>query len=350
MTDIVPPGVPHVRVLVVNYRSGPWLQRCLASLQRQTMQDFEVVVVDNASGDDSFRLPEGDLRFVGRPQTENLGFAAGNNLAARGAQAPWLALLNPDAEAAPDWLAQLQADTERRPDCVIFGSTQMRADHPGILDGTGDCLSAYGLAWRSGFGKPSTGAVPEGEMFAACGAAMMIRRDWFERLGGFDERFFCYVEDVDLCFRARLNGARVWQSARAVVHHAGGVSGASGASAFSIRLGYRNLCWMLLRNLPAPLLPIALLGYLGLVLLMVLRPRRNRSTRAAFAEGAMTGIAGWRECWRLRRQTQGQRTLRWTELAACLSWNPLDAVLRRPVLLRRRPRVPASDRDAEQCG
>lgn len=345
MTDIV---LPRVRVLVVNYRSGPWLRRCLASLQRQTMPDFEVVVVDNASDDDSFRLPEGDPRFVPMPQRENLGFAAGNNRAAQGAQAPWLALLNPDAEAEPDWLSQLLAEAERRPDCVIFGSTQRRADHPGILDGTGDCLSAYGLAWRSGFGKPVTATLPEGEMFAACGAAMMVRRDWFERLGGFDERFFCYVEDVDLCFRARLQGARVWQSARAVVHHAGGVSGSSGASAFSIRLGYRNLCWMLLRNLPAPLLPIALMGYLSLVLLMMLRPRRDRALRSAFLEGAVTGVAGWRECWRLRRHTQGQRTLGWTQFAACLSWNPLDAALRRPVVLDSRPRLPATDRGAEK--
>ena len=346
MTDIGPPHVPRVRVLVVNYRSGPWLQRCLASLQSQTMQDFEAVVVDNASGDDSFRLPQGDPRFFPMPQPENLGFAAGNNLAALGAQSPWLALLNPDAEAEPDWLAELLAESERRPDCVIFGSTQRRADHPEILDGTGDCLSAYGLAWRSGFGKHTTAIIPEGEIFAACGAAMMIRRDWFERLGGFDERFFCYVEDVDLCFRARLQGARVWQSARAVVHHAGGVSGASGASAFSIRLGYRNLCWMLLRNLPAPLMPIALAGYLGVVVLMLLRPRRDHSPRAAFLEGAVAGIAGWRECWQLRKPTQSQRTVGWIAFAACLSWNPLDAALRRPVLLSSRRRHPLPQSDA----
>lgn len=322
-------------MLVVNYRSGPWLARCLASLQRQSMPDFEAVVVDNASGDDSFQVPTDDPRFLALPQPENLGFAAGNNLAAQGARSPWLALLNPDAEADPDWLEQLLAEAERLPEHVIFGSTQMRAGHPGILDGTGDNLSAYGLAWRAGYGKPLTDSPPEGDMFAACGAAMMIRRDWFERLGGFDSRFFCYVEDVDLCFRARLLGAGVWQSSRARVHHAGGVSGGSGASAFSIRLGYRNLCWTLLRNLPAMLLPIGLAGYLVLVLLMVLRPGREASLRRAFIAGAVSGFSGWRECWRLRQSTQRQRRLGWMELAACLSWNPLDVLLRRPVILRR---------------
>lgn len=327
--------LPRVRVLVVNYNSGAWLARCLESLRRQSMQDFEVVVVDNASTDGSFCLPAGDPRFTALPQDRNLGFAAGNNLAAQGAQAIWLALLNPDAEAAPDWLSQLLAEAERHRDYVIFGSTQLRADDPKTLDGTGDCLSAYGLSWRSGYNHPRSTVLPSGEVFAACGAACMIRRDWFERLGGLDERFFCYMEDVDLCFRARLLGVRVWQSAVAIVQHAGGISGGgSGTSAFSIHHGYRNLAWMLMRGMPSPLLAVGLCGYGVVVLFMLLSPR-PAELRRAFLSGAIAGIRGWPEIRRFRHETQRSRVATLRKVAGWLSWNPLATLRRRAVFLSR---------------
>lgn len=329
------PAVPRVRVLVVNYNSGPWLARCLESLCRQSMSDFEVVVVDNASADGSLRLPANDPRFTALPQDRNLGFATGNNLAARGAQTAWLALLNPDAEAAPDWLKQLLAEAEHHPDCAIFGSTQLRANDPETLDGTGDCLSAYGLSWRSGFNHPRPAVLASGEVFAACGAACMVRRDWFERLDGFDEQFFCYMEDVDLCFRARLLGARVWQSSRAIVQHAGGVSGGgSGTSAFSIHHGYRNLAWTLMRCMPAPLLVLSLAGYAVVVLMMLLGPRPT-ALRRAFLSGAMAGFRGWPQVRPFRQETQRTRVATLREIAGWLSWNPLDTLGRRAVYLSR---------------
>ncbi|MGQ0620840.1 MAG: glycosyltransferase family 2 protein [Panacagrimonas sp.] len=329
------PATPRVRVLVVNYNSSAWLARSLESLRRQSMQDFEVVVVDNASTDGSFSLPPDDSRFTALPQDRNLGFAAANNLAARGAQAAWLVLLNPDAEASSDWLAQLLEEAEQHPDCVIFGSTQLRANDPATLDGTGDCLSAYGLSWRSGFNHRRPAALPSGEVFAACGAACMIRRDWFERLGGFDERFFCYMEDVDLCFRARLLGARVWQSSRAIVQHAGGVSGGgSGTSAFSIHHGYRNLAWTLMRCMPAPLIALSLCGYGVVVLLMLLGPK-PAELRRAFLSGAIAGLRGWPQIRPFRQETQSSRVATLREVAGWLSWNPLTTQGRRAVFLSR---------------
>ena len=106
-------SVPAVRVVIVNFNGGADLLRCTAALQGQTFTDFEVVVLDNASTDGSINaladIETRDSRFSVRKLDRNIGFAAGNNLAAEGANATWIATLNPDAFADPDWLECLMA-------------------------------------------------------------------------------------------------------------------------------------------------------------------------------------------------------------------------------------------------
>lgn len=319
-----------MRVLVINHNSGPWLARCLESLTLQTVQDFEVVVADNASIDHSFPAEPPDARFLLLPLGENLGFAVANNLAAHGTRTPWLAMLNPDAIAAPDWLERLLEEAHAHPECGVFGSTQFRADTPEILDGTGDCLSAYGISWRSGYGRTAKAELPQGEVFAACGAAMMISTELFTRLGGFESRFFCYVEDVDLCFRARLLGHGVWQSNRARVQHAGGASSGPGESRFSMYHGHRNLFWSLMRCMPWPWLALAIPGLAGMMLLRLLMPRKP-GQRLALLRGLRDGLSGAPRAFAERRAIQSGRAVSTWDVARWLAWNPIDA-LRRPSL------------------
>ncbi len=122
---------------------------------------------------------------------------------------------------APDWLEQLIAATRRNPDVVMFGSTQIDATDPQRLDGAGDHYLASGLPWRGGHGWPVKELPREAEVFAPCAAACLIRADAFREAKGFDERFFCYVEDVDLAFRLRLMGHCCIQVPAAVVRHVG---------------------------------------------------------------------------------------------------------------------------------
>lgn len=324
-----PPHPPRVRVLVVNYNSGRWLARCLESLRMQTMPEFEVVLVDNASTDESAypTLPDRRFRRIALPH--NLGFAAGNNLAARDAVAPWLALLNPDAIAAPNWLDCLLEEARRHPDYSIFGSTQFRAGTATTMDGSGDCLSLFGVTWRAGYGRPVPAVLAQGPVLAACGAAMMIRRDWFERLGGFEERLFCYVEDVDLCLRARLQGAQVWQSALAQIQHVGGASTESGTSVFSLYHGNRNLIWVLTRCLPMPWLALSLPGSVAWTLLRSVLKRGSLAQRAAMLTAVRDGLAGLPATWRERAAIQSGRTVDRREVLRWLSTNPIDALFRR---------------------
>lgn len=277
---------PSASVVVVNWNSGPWLSRTLAGLARQTVDDFEVIVVDNASSDDSLAqamplLPRARLLR----QTRNLGFAAANNLAARAASGRWLALLNPDAIPEPDWLERLLAATIVHPAFTVFGSRQILAEQPGRIDGIGDAYHVSGLAWRMGHGADmaGTGKRPA-EIFSPCAAAALYRRDQFLTIGGFDENFFCYLEDVDLGFRLRLAGTRALYVPDAVVHHAGSAS--SGRhSDFTIYHSQRNLVWTFFRNMPAPLLLAYLPAHIALNIFALLHfARKGKGTIAIKAK------------------------------------------------------------------
>lgn len=250
---------PAVSIIIVNWNSGPWLGRTLAGLARQTIDTFETIIVDNASTDDSIAqaipfLPQARLLV----QNNNLGFAAGNNLAAKIAEGHWLALLNPDAIPEPEWLERLLTTAATHPKFAFFGSRQVSAEHPERLDGIGDAYHVSGLAWRMGHGAAAAAAPNEiREIFSPCAAAALYPRDLFLTMGGFDESYFCYLEDVDLGFRLRLRGYRALYIPDAIVYHAGSAS-TGRHSDFTIYHSQRNLVWTFFKNMP--ILP--LLGYL----------------------------------------------------------------------------------------
>ena len=152
--QITVPKNPAVSVLIVNYDSGAHLSNAVQALISQSFANIEIVVVDNGSRDDSFEKARSvvseDKRFLFVKAGSNLGFAAGNNLAASMAHGPWLALLNPDAVPAPDWLEQLMAATRRHPDVVMFGSTQIDVLDQRRLDGVGDHYLVTGLPLARG--------------------------------------------------------------------------------------------------------------------------------------------------------------------------------------------------------
>jgi|688.fasta_scaffold273823_2 N-acetylglucosaminyl-diphospho-decaprenol L-rhamnosyltransferase len=243
-------GKLPVTVIVVAYNSGAYLQACIDSLAAQTFGDFEAVIADNASEDDSverLRLPDARFRVVS--MGGNIGFAAANNRVAARSESEFLALLNPDAEAEPTWLEALVSAAQVHPNAAAIGSVQRRLETPEILDGLGDVWHAAGLAWRGLEGRQSIDSINDGEIFGPCAAAALYRRAAFLSLGGFDERFFCYCEDVDLGYRLRLAGDGSVRASEAVVRHAG--SGIAGrASDFSLFHGHRNRIWTFLKNTP----------------------------------------------------------------------------------------------------
>jgi GT2 family glycosyltransferase len=304
-----PAAAASVTVIIVNWNSGALLKKCLDALELQTLKPHRILVVDNASRDDSLRSAAGRERVEVLPQAANLGFAAGNNLALRHCDTAFVALLNPDAFPEPKWLQSLLEAAAAHPAAAAFGSRQLTAEDPALLDGIGDRYHASGLVWRDRHGVLQTaGDLVPREIFAPCAAAALYRRPAVVAAGGFDEDFFCYVEDVDLGFRLRLAGHGARYVPAAVVHHVG--SGTTGGQQgdFPVYHGHRNLVWTFVKNMPGPLfwllLPLHLLLNVTTILWFALRGRGR--IILASKRDALLGLP---RAWAKRRMIQAQRTV-----------------------------------------
>jgi len=311
---------PGVAVLIVNYNSGTLLSRSLEALSRQTVHDFRIVVVDNASSDNSVDCAEERYANVTLIRAErNLGFAAGNNLGlAHSREAAWIALLNPDAFPAPDWLERLLAAAASNPEYGFFGCRMRLADSPALLDGTADVYHVSGASWRRDHGVPlERGTNRPGEIFGPCAAAAMYARAALDDVGGFDERYFCYHEDVDLAFRLRLRGHRCLYVPEAMVDHvSSGIVGKR--SDFATYHGHRNLMWTYVKDMPGPLfwryLPLHLVMNLGAIVICALRGQLGVILRAKLA-----ALAGLPEAIRQRRRIQATRLVQPDALRAVMA-------------------------------
>lgn len=326
-----------VTVCVIAYNSGPTLRTCLQRLDSQSFRDFEVLVIDNASpdpGDRAIAREFPSVRLV--ENAENLGFAGAGNQAARLAAGRWFVLLNPDAYAEPDWLEKLVDAAARHPQVRSFTSRQVMAEDPARLDGLGDVMSGYGIPYRGGYLAVDPGDTPEGEVFSPCGAAMMIDRELFLQLGGFDEFFFCYSEDVDLGYRLQLAGEPTLLVPAASIQHVGSASSGGRKSEFAVFHGTRNRFYVVYKDTPWPLLPIVVpLHLLGVA---YISSRRENWPHAHIVWRAFKeSLKGLPTVLKSRKAVQTARRASSLAIARAMTWNPKDLTGRRPVIRPLRP-------------
>ncbi|MDP3494786.1 MAG: glycosyltransferase family 2 protein [Hyphomonadaceae bacterium] len=321
MNDASPEPAPDITVVVVNYNSGDYLKGCIASLARQTHQNFETIIIDNSSTDDSLdRLTEKPARLTILKQAENLGFARANNIGAAAGKGAWLALLNPDAEAEPGWLEAMMRAVVEHPGHRMVASLQFNLHDPSKLDGAGDNYLAYGYAWRGGFGHAALSAPQAGECFGPCGAAALYPRTAFLEAGGFDERYFCYHEDVDIAFRLRLLGEKCQFAPSARIAHAGSaVTGRT--SRFSVFHGVRNGVWTYFKNMPGRWLVLTFpVWFAGAILLLI-----RGAFRGVFLptwDGFVAALRGLGPMLKSRRDLRTNRRVTPSAIAAAFTWNP----------------------------
>lgn len=238
---------PAVAVIIVNWNGRPWLESCLPALQRQTYQDFEIVVVDNNSEDGSTRwLAEHwpDVRVLA--QSQNTGFSLANNIGIRATGGKYVVTLNNDTRVEPTWLAELVgaaagAYVGMVAPCII----QWR--EPTLLDSAGIEVDRAGIAWQRGWNRPVSALSVPGEVFGPSAAAALYRRTMLEQIGLFDEDFFAYYEDVDLAWRARQAGWRCHYAPEATVAHWHSATAATMGTR-KLYLTSRNKIWTLLKN------------------------------------------------------------------------------------------------------
>ena len=300
-----------VAVVIVNFNGERLLPECLAALAAQTLAPEEIVVADNGSSDGSLALlrahhPAVRALELGR----NHGFAGGANRGVRATSAPWVCVLNSDAAPAPDWLAQLTS-APRDERTWALGSVLVSAA-TGLIESAGDAYSPDGYAYKLLRERPlhDLPALPY-PVFAAPGAAPVFRRRVFDLLGGYEERFFLYYEDVDLAFRAALAGHHaLLVPAAHVTHRLGATTRSMARLRFYVA---RNSMWCAVRCLPDP--PVAALARRWLAELRVNRPRRHAPAELA---GRLAGLAGLPRALRERRAIQARRSATPAEVDALL--------------------------------
>ena len=302
--------ISDVAVVIVNYDGERLLGDCLAALRAQTLAPAEVLVADNGSRDGSLALvrtqhPDVAVLALGR----NLGFAGGANRGVAATSAPWVCVLNSDATPKPDWLATLTAAPRDRRTWAL-GSVLVSP--AGRIESAGDQYDPAGFAYKLLRDRPLSDLPREPyRVFAAPGAAPVFRRDVFERLGGYEERFFLYNEPVALASRAVLAGnhALLVPDAR-VVHQLGATTRSLARARFYVA---RNSVWCAVRCLPET-------GPLQLARRWCSELRSNRPRRLIGVElaGRAAGLAGLPRALRERREIQDERVPGLDELGALL--------------------------------
>ncbi len=243
----------QVTVVIPNWNTRRWLEGALGGLRQQTYRSFRVILVDNGSTDDSVefvRLHYPEVQVIRFP--ENRGFAAAVNAGIQRAGTPYVALLNADTIPRPRWLESLVAMIERAPDVGSVASRMLSMADPSRIDDAGDTFSWYGSARKRGHGEPAERYHKPEEVLSACAGAALYRRDVVVEVGGFDEGFISYLEDIDLGLRLRLKGYRCLYAPAAEVLHWG--HGANLARPRYVYLMTRNRLAILTKDIPLSLL------------------------------------------------------------------------------------------------
>lgn len=243
----------RISVIIPNWNGLQHLDTCLSALDRQTFDDFEIIVVDNASSD-------GSVAFIRRkyPQAkiielpENRGFAGACNAGMRRARGEYLVLLNNDTEVDPGWLAAIVDAFQRHPEAGILASKMLLFDRRDTFHTAGDFYGTDGIPGNRGVWEQDHGQFDREEyVFSACGGSAAYRRTMLDQIGLLDEDFFYSCEDVDLAWRAQLAGWRVVYAPAAVVYHKLSATGGGATASF---YDGRNFLYLIAKNYPTSLL------------------------------------------------------------------------------------------------
>jgi len=211
-------SAPKVSIIIVNYNGKELLQKCLDSLLKVNYDNFEIILVDNNSTD-------GTVEFITKNYPSliiikldsNKGFAEPNNVAAKISKGKYLLFLNNDTVVTPNFISEMVKVMETDKKIAVCQSLLLKPD--GSVDSSGDFIDHLGVVYNS---KTKIDEIRE--VSSAKGASMLVRSDIFEKLDGFDQKFFITFEDVDLCWRSWILGYRVLIIPTSIVYHEGGIT------------------------------------------------------------------------------------------------------------------------------
>jgi GT2 family glycosyltransferase len=315
-----PATTPLLSVAVLSYDGRALLEGLMPSLAAQRFRDFEVIVIDNGSRDDTVgwlaeQWPE--VEVISLPQ--NVGVTAALNVCARAGRGELVGLFNNDLELDRDCLGELVRTLKAHPEAGWAGGKLIDFYERTVLDGTGDLFSWSGTGTRRGHGERDEGQYDRpASIFGACGGAAVYRRSAFAQVGFFDESFFAFYEDVDWNLRAQLVALQCRYVPTAVAFHMGSATIGRGLSDFTRYHIWRNTLWVIAKDLPAGSLlrhaPQLALGQ-ALNLAVAVRDRKLGVWLRVWRDA----LRGLPRVLRLRREVQARRRIALSTLERAIS-------------------------------
>lgn len=281
----------EVSVVIPNHNGEKYLRDCLESLNGQTYKDFELIVVDNGSDDESIKIirecfpPAKVIRL-----DKNCGFSRAVNDGIKMADSPYVILLNNDTKADKDYIRKLHAAIVKDESIFSVNPKMLQMYKPQLIDSAGDMYCCLGWAYARGKDRQQSAYDKCADIFSSCAGAAIYRKSAFDVIGYFDEKHFAYLEDVDIGYRARINGYRNVYEPGAVVYHAGSGMSGSRYNAFKISLSSRNNVYMAYKNMPLAQLilnlPFLVLGYFVKTLFFI-----KKGEGRTYVKGLMKGVS-----------------------------------------------------------
>ena len=237
---------PMVSVIIVNYNGKNHLEKCLESLMKVDYEKYEVILIDNNSTDDSIEFVKNVYPSVIIIKLEkNYGFAEPNNIGAKNAKGELLLFLNNDTVVNPNFIQELIKVINLDSKIAICQSLLLKPN--GEVESSGDFIDILGRAFMS---KEKVTEVKE--ILSARGACMLVRKNIFWELGGFDKNFFASFEDIDLSWRAWIWGYKIVLVPNSIVYHTGGQTVELLRSEIKFH-GAKNILIICLANFETPL-------------------------------------------------------------------------------------------------
>lgn len=245
----------QVSVVIPNWNGQHLLKISLPSLKKQTFQDFEVIVVDNGSTDESVKFIQDSFPEVKVVKlAQNRGFAGAINAGIKKSAGRYLFLLNNDTEVDKDCIKFLVEAIKAHPEVGMVAAKILNFYQRNVVDNTGDSVDIVGHSFTRGYGEKDGPKFSQpGPIFLATGGGSLFKKELFDKVGPLDDTYFMYMEDVDLGFRAQLAGFKGWFEPKAKIYHIR-MASSSKISALVEYLCFRNMTMNIIKDYPKALI------------------------------------------------------------------------------------------------
>ncbi len=244
----------NLTIVIPNYNGGKYLHACIDSILQQIDYFEELIIIDNNSSDNSIDIIQSyaqnypEIKII--QNDTNRGFSKAVNQGIRETNSPYILLLNNDIELEKDFIKTLLSCIQRDEKIFSVQGKMLQYHNRTLIDDAGDEYNLLGWAYKRGDGKAKNEYCKTEEIFSTCAGAAIYRKTILDQIGYFDEKFFAYMEDIDIGYRARIHGYINMYCPEAIVYHIGSATTGSKYNDFKVTLAARNNIYVSYKNMP----------------------------------------------------------------------------------------------------